>query len=133
AGRIGGADQLPMSLPFLCQMETTEGRGKAPRSGQVLVGSSTVPSSPGCCGAMNTVLLSSVMNGPQHSASTGTVAKVFSSPLYLPCIGTACSASWMPSSPGWPSVEIHRLPCLSKVRLSGAEIGATFDLSYPAK
>ncbi len=32
-----------------------------------------------------------------------------------------------------PSVEIHRLPVLSKATLSGQEIGETADLSYAAK
>ena len=45
--------------------------------------------------------------------------------------GTANRPSLEPSA--LPSVEIHRLPWLSKARLSGHEIGLTLVLSNPAK
>ena len=48
-----------------------------------------------------------------------------------PSIGVANRPSLLPSA--LPSVEIHRLPALSKATLSGQEIGETADLSYPAK
>ena len=85
--------------------------------------------SPGCC--TQTVTRVSVTTGPQVSAPMGTVRNCFTSPRFGPSSATANSPSL--ESSALPSVEIHRLPWLSKARLSGQEIGLTLLLSKPAK
>ena len=58
--------------------------------------------------------------------------------IYDTSSGAFAPSSTTANSPSFdfralPSVEIHRLPCGSKARLSGQEIGLTCDLSKPPK
>ena len=49
------------------------------------------------------------------------------------CVACAAALAFAPMVPGWPSVEIHRLPTESKARLSGQEIGETLSTGNPEK
>ena len=91
------------------------------------------PFSPGCCTATKAVRSSSRMTGPQVSASRGTERNCSTRPRASPSRVTRKRPSFLPIPPGWPSVEIHRLPTESKARLSGQEIGETCSGGKPEK
>src|SRR5262245_33140310 len=110
--------------PSFTTAMTLGGGGVVP-SGQMLEGLSMTLPSPGRCTEHKRVRLLGVKIRLAISPSGIPLRNCRTYPRSGSSTGTAYTQSFFWNADGWPSVAIQRLPALSKVMLSGEEIGLT--------